>query len=388
MRDDQMSAAAREILENVRALEPRIRQSAETIEAERRLPADLARDLMEAQVFRMGTPHAYGGPELDPMSQVRVVEELARIEGSAGWLSMISTAGSFLAAFLDPPVAQRFFGKVDSVLAGNLRPPQRADWVDGGYRVSGRFRFGSGCQHASVMACGCMVYERGEPRLNHRGEPHIRVMLVPVSKVTIVDVWDTTGMRGTGSNDYIVDNVFVPFEESPSMAEPPRYRAPLYAFRQMYLVSHAGVPLGIARSALDFVIDLSRRKEIAPGKLIREDTQAQETIAWAEAHLGAARAFVYSTLEDLWATLSQGDKPTVRQRANYRLMITYSHQAAKHLISKLYDLAATSSIFRTSRLERDMRDIITACQHRVVHLKMYRPAGRLLLGLDPEEPFF
>jgi indole-3-acetate monooxygenase len=238
------------------------------------------------------------------------------------------------------------------------------------------------------MACGCIVYEHGKPRLNRRGEPHIRVMLVPVSKVTIVDVWDTTGMRGTGSNDYIVDNVFVPFEESPSMAEPPRCGAPLYAFPQMYLVSHAGVPLGIARSALDFVIDLSRRKEIAPGKLIREDTQAQETIAWAEAHLGAARAFVYSTLEDLWATLSQGDKPTVRQRANYRLMITYSHQAAKQLISKLYDLAATSSIFRTSRLERDMRDIITACQHRVVHLKMYRPAGRLLLGLDPEEPFF
>jgi alkylation response protein AidB-like acyl-CoA dehydrogenase len=388
MRDDQMSAAATEILENVRALEPQIGQAAQTIEAERRLPPDLARDLMKAQVFRMGTPRAYGGPELDPMSQVRVVEELARIEGSVGWLSMISTAGSFLAAFLDPPVAQRFFGEVDSVLAGNLRPPQRADLVDGGYRVSGRFRFGSGCRHASVMACGCMIYERGEPRLNRKGEPHIRVMLVPVSKVTIVDVWDTTGMRGTGSNDYIVDNVFVPGEESPSMAEPPRYRAPLYAFPQMYLVSHAGVPLGIARSALDFVIDLSGRKEITPGKLIREDTQAQETIAWAEAHLGAARAFVYSTLEDLWVTLSQGDNPTVRQRANYRLMITYSHQAAKHLISKLYDLAATNSIFRTSRLERNMRDIMTACQHRVVHLKMYRPAGRLLLGLDPEEPFF
>jgi len=388
MTDDQMPAAARQILEHIRSLEPTMRQSAETIEADRRLPPDLARRLMEAQVFRLGTPRAYGGPELDPMSQVRVVEELARIEGSVGWLSMISTAGSFLAAFLDPPVAQRFFGNVDSVLAGNLRPPQRADLVDGGYRVSGRFRFGSGCRHASVMACGCVVYERGEPRLNRRGEPHIRVMLVPVSKVTIIDVWDTTGMRGTGSNDYIVDNVFVPLEESPSMAEPPRYRAPLYSFPQMYLVSHAGVPLGIARSALDFVISLSGRKEIAPGRLIRDDTRAQETIAWAEAHLGAARAFVYSTLEDIWATLNQGDKPTAQQRANYRLMITYSHQAAKDLISKLYDLAATSSIFRTGHLDRDMRDIMTACQHRVVHSNMYSPAGRLLLGLDPEEPFF
>jgi alkylation response protein AidB-like acyl-CoA dehydrogenase len=388
MQDDPKSQAMKEILENVRALEPKIRASAEAIEAERRLPPELARNLMEAQVFRMGTPHAYGGPELDPMSQVRVVEELARIEGSVGWLSMISSAGSFLAAFLDPPVAQRFFGDVNHVLAGNLRPPQRADLVDGGYRVSGRFRFGSGCQHASIVACGCVVYERGEPRLNRAGEPHMRVMLVPISKVTIIDVWDTTGMRGTGSNDYIVDNVFVPFEESPSMAEPPRYQAPLYAFPQMFLVSHAGVPLGIARSALDFVIDLSGRKEMTVGKLIRDDTQAQETIGWAEAHLGAARAFVYSTLEGLWATLCQGDRPTARQHANYRLMITYSHQAAKQLISKLYDLAATSAIFRTNRLERDMRDIMTACQHRVVHLKMYRPAGRMLLGLGPEEPFF
>jgi indole-3-acetate monooxygenase len=388
MRDDQMPAAAGKILENVRALEPKIRAASDAIEAERRLPPDLARELMEAGVFRMGLARPYGGPELDPMSQVRVVEELARIEGSVGWLSMIGSAGSFLAAFFDPPVAQRFFGSVDSVQAGNLRPPQRADLVDGGYRVSGRFRFASGCHHASAMGCGCVIYERGEPKLNRRGQPEIRLMLMPVSKVTIVDVWDTSGMRGTGSNDFIVDNVFVPFEESASVFEAPRCSTPLYSWPPLFLVSHAGVPLGIARSALDFVMDLSRRKEISPGKLIRDDAQAQEIVGWAEAHLGAARAFVYGTIEDVWTTLCQGGEPTERQRVNYRLMITYSHQAAKDLILKLYDLAATSSIFRTNRLERDMRDIMTACQHRVVHLKMYRPAGRRLLGLDPEELFF
>jgi indole-3-acetate monooxygenase len=388
METQQPPAGVQNILSAVRALEPDIKQAAEAIETERRLPSALARNLMEAGVFRMGVPRAYGGPEVDPMGQVRVVEELSRIEGSVGWLSMISSAGSFLAAFVDSPVAQRMFGQVDSVVAGNLRPPQRADLVEGGYRVNGRFRFGSGCHHASMMACGCTVYENGAPRLNRRGEPHIRVMLVPASKVTIVDVWHTTGMRGTGSNDYIVDNVFVPFEESPSMAEPARCPSPLYAFPQMYLVSHAGVPLGIARSALDFVIELITHKETIPGKLMRDDTQVQETIAWAEAHLGAARCFVYGTLDDLWATLCKGDRPTTRQRANYRLMITYAHQAAKQVISTLYDLAATSAIFRTNRLDRDMRDILTACQHRVVHQKMYRPAGRLLLGLEPDEPFF
>ena len=386
----QFSAATEELLARVRSLEPDIRDAADAIETERHLPDDLAHGLMLAGIFRMGVPRVYGGPELDPMGQVRVVEELSRIEGSVGWLSMISSAGSFLAAFLEPSVAQRLFSPKDSVLAGNLRPPQRADQVDGGYRVSGHFRFGSGCHHASVMACGCVVYRDGKPDTTRRGEPNIRVMLVPKSKVTIVDVWQTTGMRGTGSNDYLVDNVFIPSEESPSMAEPAFCAGPLYRFPQMFLVSHAGVPLGLARSALDFVHELSVRKEASPGKgLMRDDTNVQETIAWAEAHLGAARCFVYGVLEDLWRSLTGGgSRPTPQQHANYRLMITYSHQAAKQIISTLYDLAATSSIFRTSRLERDMRDILTACQHRVLHPKMYRPAGRLLLGLNSDEPFF
>jgi alkylation response protein AidB-like acyl-CoA dehydrogenase len=385
----RFSADTEEILRSVRALEPEIRATADAIESERRLPDNIARALMHAGAFRMGVPRVYGGPELDPMGQVRVVEELSRIEGSVGWLSMISSAGSFLAGFLEPSVAERLFASAESVLAGNLRPPQRAEVVDGGYRVSGHFRFGSGCHHASVMACGCLVFRDGKPETTRRGEPNIRVMLVPKSKVTIIDVWQTTGMRGTGSNDYIVDDVFVPSEESPSMAERPCCPGPLYRFPQLFLVSHAGVPLGLARSALDFVLDLSARKETSPGRgLMRDDTNVQETIGWAEAHLGAARCFVYGVVEDLWRTLNEGARPTFQQHANYRLMITYSHQAARQVISALYDLAATSAIFRANRLERDMRDILTACQHRVVHPKMYRPSGRLLLGLNADEPFF
>jgi alkylation response protein AidB-like acyl-CoA dehydrogenase len=378
-----------DILAAAQALEPRIRQAANAIEAERRLPPALARALMEAGVFRMGVPRIYDGPECDPMTQVRVVEELARIEGSVGWLSMISTAGSFLAAFLEPDTAKALFAGVDSVVAGQVRPPRRADMVEGGYRVSGTFHFASGCQHASLMICGCSVYENGAPRLHRSGQPEFRAMLIPAAKVKIVDVWDTTGMRGTGSNDFIVENVFVPFAESANMFERPHYSTPLYRWPPLYLVSHAGVPLGIARGALDFVEDLSARKELTPGgHLLRDDPQVQETIAWAEAHLGAARSYVYSTLESLWETLCQEGKPSPRQRAQYRMMLTYSHQAAKQVISTLYDTAATSSIFRSNPLDRNLRDIVTACQHRVVHLKMYRPAGRLLLGLNPEEMMF
>ena len=389
MAADSIAPATQEILDKVRALGPQIRAASATIEAERRLPPPLARSLMEAGVFRMGVPRDYDGFEIDPMGQVRVVEELSRIEGSVGWLSMISSAGSFLAAFLEPAAARRLFGGVESVLAGQIRPPQRADLVPGGYRVSGTFHFASGSQHASMFVCGCVVHENGEPRLHGRN-PEFRALLVPAAKVKIVDVWDTTGMRGTGSNDFVVDNIFVPFEDGTTMLEASHCRRPLYAFPPLFLVSHCGVPLGIARSTLDFVEELSLRKQwmMPGGKLMRDDSSVQETIAASEAQFGAARSYVYSTLEDLWATLCAGGKPSPRQRAQYRMSMTYAHQAAKQIISTLYDTAATSSIFRSGRLDRDLRDIMTACQHRVVHLKMYRPAGRLLLGLESEEPLF
>jgi indole-3-acetate monooxygenase len=389
MAADSIAPATQEILDKVRALEPQIRAASATIEAERRLPPALARGLMEAGVFRMGVPRDYDGFEIDPMGQVRVVEELSRIEGSVGWLSMISSAGSFLAAFLEPAAARRLFDGVESVLAGQIRPPQRADLVAGGYRVSGTFHFASGSHHASIFVCGCIVHENGAPRMHGRN-PEFRALLVPAAKVKIVDVWDTTGMRGTGSNDFVVDNVFVPFEDGTTMLEASHCRRPLYAFPPLFLVSHCGVPLGIARSTLDFVEELSLRKQwmMPGGKLMRDDSGVQETIAASEAQLGAARSYVYSTLEDLWATLSGGGKPSPQQRAQYRMSMTYAHQAAKQIIATLYDTAATSSIFRTNRLDRDLRDIMTACQHRVVHLKMYRPAGRLLLGLESEEPLF
>ena len=379
--DDVLSAA--------RSLESQIRAAAESMDLERRVPDSLARALMEAGVFRMGVPRAYGGSESDPMTQVRVVEELSRFDGSVGWLSMIASAGSFLAAFLAPGVARRLFGGADSVLAGQLRPPHKAEVAEGGFRVTGNWHFASGSAHSSTMVCGCVVYEGGEPRRRRNGQPEYRVMLVPAPKVKVTDVWHTTGLRGTGSNDFSVDDVFVPFEESVSMAEPPQCPGPLYVFPPLFLVSHAGVPLGIARSALDFVTELGSRKMAQPGnRLLREDTRVQETVAWAEASLGAARSYVYSTTEELWASLCNGDRPSPHQRATYRLMITYAHQTAKDVVSALYDIASTSSIFRGSPLDRNMRDIATACQHYVVHLRMYRPAGRLLLGMESEEFMF
>jgi indole-3-acetate monooxygenase len=383
------------IVSATQALAPLIAESTSAMDAQRRLPERLVEALRELGAFRMAVPRAYGGLELDPMTQVRVVEELSRMDGSVGWCAMISTAGSFGSAFLSPPVAQRLCGHTNFSLAGQVMPIGRADLVDGGYRVSGRYRFGSGCQHASIIAGGCIVFEGGKPRRFPDERPEVRVMLFSPSACKILDTWHTTGLSGTGSHDYVVEDVFVPFEESWNFAERPQCSGPLYRFAPLFLVSHAGVPLGLARAALDAVEDLSQRKVLVPdphklfgSRLLRDDSRAHEAVALAEGQLAAARSFAYSSLEELWGTLTRDEKLSARQRALYRIMLIHMHRVAKEVIIAMYDLAATSAIYRTSPLDRIMRDILTACQHGMVHPKMYRPAGRMLLGLHSGDPMF
>jgi len=390
-----VSQAANDIVKATQALAPLIQESLSVMEAERRLAPQVVDALRALGAFRLAVPQAYGGLELDPMTQVSVVEELSRMDGSVGWCAMISSAGSFASAFLAPAVAQRLCGPLDFSLAGQVVPVGRAEVVEGGYRVTGRYRFGSGCQHASVIAGGCVVFEDGKPRQLAPGRPEIRVMMFPPAACRILDTWHTTGLAGTGSHDFAVEEVFVPFEESWSFAERPQCSSTLYRFPPLFLVTHAGVPLGIARAALDAVIELASRKELMPdphklfgARLLREESRVHEIIAVAEGALAAARSFVYSTLTDLWETLGRSEKPSPRQRALYRIMLIDVHRVAKKVVSTMYDLAATSAIYRSHPLDRLMRDILTACQHGIVHPKMYRPAGRLLLGLESGDPLF
>jgi alkylation response protein AidB-like acyl-CoA dehydrogenase len=392
---EYLSDDADSIVAAARALAPLIAESGGAMSTERRLPAPLVDALRRLGAFRMAVPRVYGGLELDPITQVRVVEELSRMDGSVGWCAMISSAGSFASAFLASGVAERLCGNKNFSLAGQVVPNGRADLVEGGYRVSGKYRFGSGCQHASVMVGGCIVFEAGKPRLVAAGGPDVRVMLFPPSSCAILHMWNTTGLAGTGSHDFVAENVFVPFEESCSFLERPECSSTLYRFAPLFLVSHAGVPLGLARAAIDAVIELAQSKPLIPdphkvvgSRMLREDSRAHEAVAIAEGSLAAARGFAYSLLEEIWSALNRGEKLSSRQRALYRIMLVQVHRVAKEVIASMYDLAATSAIYRSSPIDRIMRDILTACQHGVVHPKMYRPAGRMILGLDAGDPMF
>jgi alkylation response protein AidB-like acyl-CoA dehydrogenase len=383
--DDPVAAA--------RAVQPLVEATREAMQRERRLSEPVVQALQRMGALRMAVPHELRGPQWDPVTQIRVVEELSRIDGSVGWCAMIAGAGSFVSGFLEPESARRHFASPEASLAGQIAPTGRADRVEGGYRVSGRFRFASGNAHATIMIAGCLVHEGGEPARHANGRPRICSAIFPPSSCTILDTWDTTGLWATGSHDYVVEELFVAEEDTWDPAGPMRRSEPLYRYPPLFLVSHCGVPLGIGRAAIDEVLALAGDKEVqpnftpsGPSRRLRDDGRTQEAVAVAEATLGAARALTYETIEDLWSTLVAGSRPTPRQRAMYRITMSWIHQAAKEVVESMYDTASGSAIYRTNPLDRLMRDILTACQHRVVHPRVFRPAGRLLLDMESGDP--
>jgi alkylation response protein AidB-like acyl-CoA dehydrogenase len=266
--------------------------------------------LKAAKIFRMAMPHAWGGLQLDPLAQFEVLEALTMADASTGWCAYIgSGSGGFLTTFLDQNVAREMYRDVDTITGGAVRPAGRATVVPGGYRVSGRWPFGSGCHHCTWLTSGCVLYDGDSPRLTAQGLPDIRICFLPADHCDILDTWTTTGLRGSASHDYAASDLFVPEEHTFSLVHSPIQRAePLYAFRTLFLFGHAAIPLGIARSAIEALIALAAQKAVPSGpgaaaKGLRDEAYLQSAVARAEALVGAARAYVVDVLHDLWTTL-------------------------------------------------------------------------------------
>lgn len=375
------------------ALAPLVEAHRADMDRDRRLAQPVVDAMIDIGILRAAVPAELGGPAYDPKTQVQLVEEFSRLDGSVGWCAMIASASSFVVGFLHEDRARHWFGPADASLAGQLAPTGRAQRVEGGHRVSGNFRFGSGSGHATMFLAGCLVHDGDELVRAANGRPRQLSVLVRPDQCRVVDTWHTTGLWGTGSNDYVLDDVFVPDEDSYDPLGAPVRTEPLYRYPPLFLLPHTGVPLGIARAAIDAVLELAGDKELYPGakaagsdKTMREDPGAQYNVAVAEAKLGAARAFAYSMVDEMWGALQAGERIPTKTRAMYRIMMTYLHQVGKEVVELMYDTASASAIYRSHPLDRLMRDMLTGAQHRMVHPKIYRPAGRLLLGLDSGDP--
>ena len=383
-----MPLGSAEILENTCKLAPKVAARADEIAKLRRLPLDLVAELKAAGVFRMPMPAAWGGPEMSPRAQNEVVEILSTADASVGWCVMIGSDAGFYSAFLEESAARALYPDLDMVTAGLLQPAGRAVRVPGGYRVSGRWAFGSGCTHADVIVGGCMILDGDQPVLTAAGLPEFRVMLAPASSFQVLDTWYTTGLAGSGSNDYTTQDLFVRAEHSFSLLEPVRRKEPLYQFNGMFFANMHGVALGIARRAIDVVQKLAAEKTLVPELVLMKNVPRVRTaLARAEGMLGAARAYTYETMDRIWEALRSEGRLSHELRLHLSLSRVNAFQMARDVAQGMMDTAGSSSIYASSPLDRLLRDAITLRTHVAVQERLMESTAALAVGEDPPVPF-
>jgi indole-3-acetate monooxygenase len=390
----QPGLEASPILHAAIALGPMIRASGDEIEQARRIPVPIVEALKGAGVFGMVMPRAWGGPELDPLTQFRVIEALAMADASVGWCVMINCDGGYVTAFLDQQVARTMYPDLEVGTAAAAIPTGQAQLVPGGYRVSGRFPFVSGCQHSEWVWLGCVAMVDGKPLADGNGVPRTQQCLVKLSQCEILDTWYTTGLRGTGSNDLLVKDVFVEAEHTFSFQDKDLIKrpGPLYAFPFMFVAKSSAVALGIARRAIELLIEIATNKTARrytlgdhpePAKMMRDDVFIQEAVGRAETMLTAARAHLFEVIGDLWSTLVGGNEPTSVQIARFTTLHTYVVGVCVDVVQLVFKAAGGTAVYQKGPLDRCLRDVLTMNQHIVGTLRTYEMAGRLLLGMEP-----
>jgi len=359
------------------------------IEANRFLPQDIARRFAEAGLYRLCIPEVYGGREAHPAVLVETVERLARADGSAAWCVFIGSTSGLVAGFLAPDEARAVFGDPLAITAGVFAPRGKAVHATengvAGYRVSGRWQWGSGSRNASHISGGALIMgDDGKPEMAAEGIPQNRMMMFDAADVTLHDTWDVSGLCGTGSTDFEVKDLFVPASRAVSLISDKPLARPLYCFPTFGLlgIGIAAVALGLARGSIDTLIDLAGGKTPQGStKPLALRAKAQLDVSAAEALTRSARAWLMETTEAAWDAAVEKGEMTVAHRRDLRLATTHAVQSAVRAVDLMYTLAGGSSVYRNSPLQQQFRDVHVATQHMMVSDATYELTGRLLLGV-------
>ena len=386
-----MSAAARLDAPGIEEIAASARDRSDEIEAARRLPDDLADAMARAGVFRMLVPACHAGAEVHPRTYVDVLRTLARADGATGWIGMIGATTGSLAASMREDWADEIWSRApDVITCGVTAPMGRARVVDGGYRVSGRWPFGSASRNARWICGGAMVVgEDGEPREDEAGRPDIRLMVFEPEDVRCHDNWHVSGLCGTGSGDIEVEDAFVPEGRCVTVGSRARVDAPLFRFPLFGLLALgvAAVSLGIGERALEEFVDLAGGKRpTGSRRTLAARAAVQMDVAKAEAGLRSARALVGEAIDAAWAAAEAGERLTTEHRADLRLAAVNATWAAADAVDRCYHAAGGTAIYATSPLQRCFRDVHVSTQHIMVAQPVWELTGRVRLGVDPGGP--
>jgi alkylation response protein AidB-like acyl-CoA dehydrogenase len=369
-------------LDQAQALEALLQAARERhaeFSAQTHVSQDVVELMRQAGVYRAMVAKRFGGDEKHPSEFLRLIETISEADGSTGWVASFGFSAVYLSALPIETLEAMYANGPDVVFAGGIFPPQKAVPVDGGFEVSGRWSWGSGCRGADVIGVGIKVDGGGSTG----GLPLIAVM--PADQVTIADNWDVIGLQGTGSHDMVVDKIVVPQEWTFVRGGASSLDSPLYRYPSMPLAAQvlAVVGLGVARASLDYFIGLAGgRASITGAPVMAERAYVQTDIAKLEAALRSARAFFYETTDAAFDTLLRGDELDLASRNLLRLASTNAARVAADVTQGTYRLAGTTGIAAGHPLARYMQDAMIVPQHAFLSDGTWQNAGKVLLGLE------
>ena len=378
----------------VAQVEPILREFAPQAEAERRPAPEAMAALLDAGLMRTWIPRVYGGMELDVVPALQLFERIARIDSAAGWIVANQNGFSTLGAMFPEETTAEMFADPRVLCAGALFPPGVAEPVQGGYRVSARWAFGSGANYATWFVGGAIVHENGAPRLGPDGNPMTIVVFVPAAEVEVLDTWRTLGMRGTGSHDYRIDDVFIPERRTWAIAPVetfnPAYASPLPRLGLWIVAAvNACVALGVAQAAVDDLITLAAMKVPSYTQTgLADKPVVQERVARAQAYVDAGRRSLYGAVEDAWEFVKGGTNVGMAQGIPIALAGSFAMEAAATAVDLVHASAGTTGIRDEHRFQQYFRDIHTLSQHAFSSASRFESLGKLLLGRESDWVFY
>ena len=378
------------LIDAAREIAPIIQKHTEEAERERRLSRPVLTALRETGLLRMFTPRSLGGLETDPITRALVVEEISRHDSAAGWTLENPLDWAFFCARLPDEGAEEIYSRgADILIAAQFGRPLHATSTEGGYRISGRAPFVSNCYDADWISSTALV----DVDQHSEGEPETVMVYFPRKNCDVIDNWDMMGMRGTGSHDISVTDVYVPksrtFRMVPEFEPGSHYHGPLY---RLPLVGAAatGIPtpmLGVARRALDEVTELALTKTpVASSGLLKERSLAQVRLGKAEAVLRSGRLLLLDTVSEAWQRCVDGRTHSLRQKADLLLAATHAMSSAVQAVELACSIAGTTAFRATSPLERCFRDVQTMKHHVFASEARYGTFGQVYLGIPPDFP--
>ncbi len=355
-----------------------VREHAQASESQRHLKGEVAEAFAREGLFRIAAPVDFFGSEEDPVTQIETIETVAYADGSAAWNLMIGieTFGLIAPGFVH---CRELIEDLSVIMCSSTASAGRADKVEGGYRVSGRWGFCSGCHNSDLFGATVYIYENGER--NNWGHQYL---VVPKPEFKILDTWYTSGLCGSGSHDVILEDVFVPEERLVAPLGKVQHNSALLRmpFRSRLCYNKVAIAFGLARSALDNFVELAEGKVPRfTSKSLKERGWAQRAIAESEVRVRSVRALVIDLLRSLWDKAVQDEEVSDKEAAIFQLACSDAVRSCIGAVDRLVEAAGTTANQKGHPLERVARDIKVVGQHQTVAPHHIEDAGRVLLGI-------